>query len=86
MASAAANEGAQCLQMGLLKDAIRAFSRGLEANPEDDACLLGLARAHLAQGDAAGAEAPLRRLVKLRPEHLEAQSHLALQGLVGANK
>ncbi|EPX64975.1 hypothetical protein D187_000400 [Cystobacter fuscus DSM 2262] len=78
MASDAATEGLRCLKVGRLEDAVRAFRRGLQAQPDDEACLLGLARTHLAQGDAAGAEPPLRRLVQLSPEHLEAHSHLAV--------
>ncbi|WNG15439.1 tetratricopeptide repeat protein [Cystobacter fuscus] len=78
MASDAATEGLRCLKVGRLEDAVRAFHRGLWAQPDDEACLLGLARTHLAQGDAAGAEPHLRRLVQLCPEHLEARSHLAV--------
>ena len=53
---------------------------GLEADPQDEGCLLGLGRARLEQGERAEAEAALRRLLELRPGHAGAESHLAALG------
>ncbi|HLL83802.1 MAG TPA: tetratricopeptide repeat protein [Longimicrobium sp.] len=72
-----AEEGARRLRQGHIPEAVRSFSQGLEANPDDVECLLGLARAQLAQGERADARDVLQRLLALRPGHPEARSHLA---------
>jgi uncharacterized protein HemY len=76
MPSAAASEGAGLLRMGLLREAARVFSRGLEEDGEDLPCLLGLARALLGQRKDAEARPHLERLLSLQPHHTEALSHL----------
>jgi predicted Zn-dependent protease len=75
MASAAANQGAMLLNMGLMGDAIAAFQKGTQEDPKDVACWVGLARANLSQGDAPAVREAVRHVLTLQPENLEAQSH-----------
>jgi len=51
---------------------------GLSLDPDDVDCLLGLVRTHLSTGEAAEAEAAALRLLKVKPDHAEAQAHLAM--------
>jgi tetratricopeptide (TPR) repeat protein/TolB-like protein len=55
------------LATGRAKEAAALFLRALEARPGDVGALLGLGRAEEAAGDAAAAEAALRRAVLLEP-------------------
>lgn len=75
MASAAANQGAMLLNMGLMGDAIAAFQKGTEEDPKDVACWVGLVRANLSQGEVPAVRDALRQVLTLQPENLEAQSH-----------
>jgi len=77
MPSRFAEEGARRLGEEKLPDAVRAFSAGLEADPNDPDCLLGLAQARLRQGERGDAEDALHRLLAVVPGHGEAESHLA---------
>ena len=51
---------------------------GLSLDPDDVDCLLGLVRTHLRTGAAGEAEAATLRLLKVKPDHAEAQAHLAM--------
>ncbi|NMO16339.1 tetratricopeptide repeat protein [Pyxidicoccus fallax] len=78
MASTHAREGGQFLQMGQPQEAVKSFQKGLAVDPDDVDCLLGLVRTHLSTGAAGEAEAATLRLLKVRPDHAEAQAHLAM--------
>ena len=78
MASTHAREGGQFLQMGQPQEAVRSFQKGLAVDPDDVDCLLGLVRTHLSTGAASEAEAAVLRLLKVKPDHAEAQAHLAM--------
>ncbi|MHB8877910.1 MAG: tetratricopeptide repeat protein [Myxococcaceae bacterium] len=78
MVSAAASEGGRLLKLGLVRDAVHEFEKGLAKNGKDEACLLGLARAHLSQGEGDAGRGSLVKLLALSPAHSEAQSHLAM--------
>jgi Flp pilus assembly protein TadD len=71
--------------MRLTKDAVKSFEKGLAANPQDVECLLGLARAHLSTGASEQAQAALLKLVKVKPDHTEAQAHLAMMEAQAGN-
>ncbi|HLT30009.1 MAG TPA: tetratricopeptide repeat protein [Myxococcaceae bacterium] len=75
--SAQAKDGVQLLELGLLRDASRAFASGLKENPDDLECLLGLSRTLLALGNEASAAPLLLRYLRLKPNHPEVVSHLA---------
>ncbi|MFP2912244.1 tetratricopeptide repeat protein, partial [Pyxidicoccus sp. 3LFB2] len=78
MASMHAREGGQLLQTGRPQEAVRSFQMGLSLDPDDVDCLLGLVRTHLSTGAAGEAEAAALRLLKVKPDHAEAQAHLAM--------
>ncbi|MBJ6763460.1 tetratricopeptide repeat protein [Myxococcaceae bacterium JPH2] len=78
MASMHAREGGRLLQMGVPQEAVKAFQKGLSIDPHDVDCLLGLVRTHLSTGAAAEAEAAVLRLLKVKPDHVEGQGHLAM--------
>jgi tetratricopeptide (TPR) repeat protein len=78
MASTHAREGGQFLQMGQPQEAVRSFQKGLAVDPDDVDCLLGLVRTHLSTGAAGEAESAALRLLKVKPDHAEAQAHLAM--------
>ncbi|XXF77463.1 tetratricopeptide repeat protein [Myxococcaceae bacterium GXIMD 01537] len=78
MASTHAREGGRLLQMGLPQDAVKSFQKGLSIDPKDLECLLGLLRAQLSLGATGEAEMAARRLLAVKPDHAEAQSHLAM--------
>jgi tetratricopeptide (TPR) repeat protein len=78
MVSTHAREGGQFLQMGQPQEAVRSFQKGLAVDPDDVDCLLGLVRTHLSTGAAGEAEAAALRLLKVKPDHAEAQAHLAM--------
>jgi tetratricopeptide (TPR) repeat protein len=78
MASTHAREGGQFLQTGRAQDAVKSFQKGLSIDPNDVDCLLGLVRTHLSTGASAEAEAAALRLVQVKPDHAEAQAHLAM--------
>jgi tetratricopeptide (TPR) repeat protein len=78
MASTHAREGGQFLQQGRPQEAVRSFQMGLSVDPDDVDCLLGLVRTHLSTGAAGEAEAAALRLLKAKPDHAEAQAHLAM--------
>ena len=73
------------MKVGLLKEAVQEFEAGLQKNPKDASCLLGLARVYLGQEDRAHARLTLKRLIDVEPTHCEAQSHLALLDLREGN-
>ena len=52
MASKAANEGAKLMQQGFLDAALKAFEKGIAADPKDVRCWLGVGRAQMAAGRA----------------------------------
>jgi tetratricopeptide (TPR) repeat protein len=78
MASTHAREGGQFLQQGRSEEAVKSFQKGLSLDPDDVDCLLGLVRTHLSTGAAGDAEAATLRLLKVKPDHAEAQAHLAM--------
>ncbi|MFP2961627.1 tetratricopeptide repeat protein [Myxococcus sp. 1LA] len=78
MSSTHAREGGRSLQMGRPQDAVKSFQMGLSIDPGDVDCLLGLVRVHLSTGAAVDAEAAVLRLLKVKPDHTEAQAHLAM--------
>lgn len=78
MASTHAREGGQFLQAGQPQEAVRSFQKGLAVDPDDVDCLLGLVRTYLSLGAAGEAEAAALRLLKVKPDHAEAQAHLAM--------
>ncbi|MER2565224.1 MAG: tetratricopeptide repeat protein [Myxococcaceae bacterium] len=88
MASKAANEGAKLMQQGFLDAALKAFEKGVSADPKDVRCWLGLGRAHMAAGRAEQARTSFLKLLALEPENTEAKSTAALlelqQGKEGA--
>ncbi len=77
-ASSHALQGFRLLQSGKPAEALRQFQEGLAANPQDEGCLLGMARVRLLEDDPRAAAPFLQRLTKVNPTHAEAQSHLAL--------
>lgn len=77
MASPFAVEGAKLLRLGLLKDAAAQFEKGLQAEPRDAECLLGLSRCRLAQRRLDDAKVFLLRLEELKPGVPEVHVHLA---------
>ncbi|MBL8918948.1 MAG: tetratricopeptide repeat protein [Myxococcaceae bacterium] len=78
MRSKLSKEGGRLMQGGLVADAIRTFEKGVTADPKDADCWLGLGRAFLSQGRPEQARTALSKLLALEPEHLEAQSAIAL--------
>ena len=66
------------LSAGQVQEAIHAFENALGQDPKDVKCLLGLARAHIAAGQAPAALGTFQKIFALRPDHLEAKSHLGL--------
>ncbi len=76
MPSEHARRGLSLIADGRTDEGIRAFQQGLEVNPEDVECLLGLARVHLLQDRLDEANDLLVRLVRVQPHHAEAGSHL----------
>ncbi|MCE9670787.1 tetratricopeptide repeat protein [Myxococcus stipitatus] len=78
MASTHARDGGRLLQVGQPQEAVKSFQKGLAIDPDDVDCLLGLVRTHLSLGAARDAEAAALRLLKVRPDHAEAQAHLAM--------
>jgi tetratricopeptide (TPR) repeat protein len=86
MLSKHAQQGFSLLQAGKAADGTRAFKEGLEADPRDVECMLGLARIALIQGNPDGAKPYLSQITMLQPLHAEAGSHLALIRFVGGDK
>jgi len=84
--SAHAQQGFQLLQAGKAADGIRAFQQGLEANPRDVDCLLGMARVRLIEGKPDEAHPFLQQIIMLEPLHAEAGSHLALLRFLGGDQ
>ncbi|WNG19844.1 tetratricopeptide repeat protein [Cystobacter fuscus] len=72
-----AEEGARLVKQGKPEEAIREFERALAHDAQDGNALLGLARLRLSRGENDAGRALLRRLLKVEPEHAEAQVHLA---------
>lgn len=64
--------------MGLPQDAVKSFQKGLSIDPKDVDCWLGLLRAHLSTNATGEAESAARRLLAVKPDHVEAQAHLAM--------
>lgn len=86
MASKYANDGGALMQTGLIKEALQAFEAGVKADPKDQGCWLGVARVSMSQQNEAQARRAFQSLLKLAPEHLEAQSALALLDLRKGDK
>jgi tetratricopeptide (TPR) repeat protein len=86
MLSTHAQQGFSLLQAGKAADGIRAFKEGLQADPRDVDCMLGLARIALIQGNADEAKPYLAQITMLQPLHAEAGSHLALIRFAGGDK
>jgi thioredoxin-like negative regulator of GroEL len=86
MLSSHAQQGFSLLQAGKADDGIRAFKEGLQADPRDVDCLLGLARVALLQGNVDEAKPHLAQITMLQPLHAEAGSHLALIRFIGGDK
>lgn len=88
MASKAANEGAKLMQQGFLDAALKAFEKGIAADPKDVRCWLGVGRAQMAAGRAEQARTAFLKLLAIEPENTEARSTAALielqQGKEGA--
>ncbi|MCP3099841.1 tetratricopeptide repeat protein [Myxococcus sp. K15C18031901] len=78
MASTHARDGGRLLQVGQPQEAVKSFQKGLAIDPDDVDCLLGLVRTYLSLGVARDAEAAALRLLKVKPDHAEAQGHLAM--------
>ncbi|WP_267146700.1 tetratricopeptide repeat protein [Pyxidicoccus xibeiensis] len=78
MASTFAREGGAHLQQGQPQEAVKSFQKGLAVDPDDVDCLLGLVRTYLSIDSRAEAEAATLRLLKVKPDHAEAQAHLAM--------
>ncbi|HYV44654.1 MAG TPA: tetratricopeptide repeat protein [Myxococcaceae bacterium] len=86
MLSPHAQQGFSLLQAGKADDGIRAFKEGLQADPRDVDCLLGLARVALIKGLPDEAKPFLAQITMLQPLHAEAGSHLALIRFMGGDK
>src|SRR5690242_8694485 len=69
------SEGNRLLAAGMYPEAIQSFENALKSDPNDARCLLGLAKAQIATGSEDAALANLEKLLKIRPDHLEAKSH-----------
>src|SRR5438034_11240364 len=69
------SEGNRLLAAGMVREAIASFEAALKTDPGDVRCLLGLAKANIAAGQADPALAALDKLLQVRPDHLEARSH-----------
>jgi tetratricopeptide (TPR) repeat protein len=69
------SEGNRLLAAGMFPEAIQSFENALKTDPNDARCLLGLAKAQRATGADAPALATLEKLLKVKPDHLEARSH-----------
>lgn len=78
MASKAANEGAKLMQQGFLDAALKAFEKGIAADPKDVRCWLGVGRAQMAAGRAEQARTAFLKLLAIEPENTEAKSTAAL--------
>lgn len=78
MASKAANEGAKLMQQGFLDAALKAFEKGIAADPNDVRCWLGVGRAQMAAGRAEQARTAFLKLLAIEPENTEAKSTAAL--------
>jgi tetratricopeptide (TPR) repeat protein len=78
MLSPHAQQGFQLLQSGKAAEGVRAFEEGLQANPRDVDCLLGMARVRLIEGKVDEARPFLQQISALEPLHAEVGSHLAL--------
>lgn len=76
--SKAASEGAKLLQQGFLDPALKAFEKGLAADPKDVRCWVGAARTHMAAGRQEQARTAFLKLLSLDPENTEAKSTVAL--------
>jgi tetratricopeptide (TPR) repeat protein len=72
------SEGNRLLAGGMFPEAIQSFENALKSDPNDARCLLGLAKAQLATGAQDAALANLEKLLKVKPDHLEAKSHRGL--------
>jgi tetratricopeptide (TPR) repeat protein len=72
------SEGMRLLSSGQVQEAIRAFESALGQDPKDVKCLLGLARAQILAGNAPAALGTFQKIFAIRPDHLEAKSHLGL--------
>jgi tetratricopeptide (TPR) repeat protein len=86
MVSASAADGGRLLKLGLVKDAIREFEKGLAKDAADESCLLGLMRAHLSLEHPDAARAAINRMLSKYPDNSEAQSHLAMLDAQGGDK
>ncbi|MCC6332611.1 MAG: tetratricopeptide repeat protein [Myxococcales bacterium] len=73
-----ASDGGRLMQTGFVDRAIKTFEQGVAANPKDVDCWLGLGRCHLSAGRAEQAMTAFQRLLAAAPEHLEAQSAVAM--------
>jgi Tfp pilus assembly protein PilF len=72
------SEGMRLLSAGQIQEAMQAFESALGQDPKDVKCLLGLARAQIASNQAPAALGTFQKIFQLRPDHLEAKSHLGL--------
>lgn len=75
--SSQAKDGVQLMEMGLLRESVRAFGLGLKTNPDDLECLLGMSRALLSLNQERAAVPLLQRYLRLKPNQPEVVSHLA---------
>ena len=75
--SPAAQDAMELLRQGRVDDALRVLQEGLAKDPKDLACLVNLARAHLAQSTNEAARPVLERVLEVDPRQSEARSHLA---------
>jgi len=75
--SGQAKDGVQLMQLGLLRESVRAFGQGLKSNPDDLECLLGMSRALLSLNQERAAVPLLQRYLRLKPNQPEVVSHLA---------
>jgi Flp pilus assembly protein TadD len=72
------SEGLRLLSAGQVHEAIASFQAALEQDPRDLKCLLGLARAQIAAADAPAALKTFQQIFAVKPDHIEAKSHLGL--------
>ena len=76
MRSEYARRALSLIAEGESADGLEALEQGLQANPDDVDCLLGMARVHLLLDEFDDAHRLLMRLVRVQPQHAEAGSHL----------
>ncbi|HVE82758.1 MAG TPA: tetratricopeptide repeat protein, partial [Myxococcales bacterium] len=77
MPPSTSSEGNRLLAAGMYQEAIASFEAALKNDPADARCLLGLAKAFIAQKHDDQALQTLDALMKVKPDHLEARSQRA---------